>query len=417
MFSRVSAKRVALISPQYFVVSSVFLTINNSSIRSPTKSCEVIQIPPSISSPYFLPLSPPQKKMFSFCVNLYDNRNSMPENVCVKMIYWFINVCVHYRTMFFIANIIGLSSQLKQNLFYAVRQQLYNVPSIQQTAAICTQLNGLKDQSESVSPRARAIIRRSRDRSKTGKRCFDSAFMLFLCGAQFNLARCRFRLSIDYSKGRHCKLAIKSISIEDEDVYSCEVTYLEPLETCDTSGEYLTNLKVVVPPSAIVMTDETGSEIRSGSTIGPLKEGHRLEMTCEVRGARPQPIVGWYRDAKLLASHEDVEPDALRGVFTVKSKLTLNLSRKELSSNIECRVQTTDENSIISNNVLIDLQVRPTKIYLSGVKSHVVEGSKVLLECHVYGGRPAANISWYNSTKLIDDTNLLTTISTNEVRR
>jgi hypothetical protein len=195
------------------------------------------------------------------------------------------------------------------------------------------------------------------------------------------------------------------------------VTYLEPLETCETTGEYQTNLQVIVPPSAIVITDKEGSELRNGTKIGPLKEGHRLEMTCEVRGARPKPVVGWYRSATKLTAQEDVEADEVRGVFTVKSKLVLNLSREDLTGHIECRVEPTDDGSVISNIVFIDLQVRPTKILLSGVKSHVVEGSKVLLQCHVYGGRPAANISWYNSSKLIDDSNLLTTISTKEVRR
>lgn len=246
----------------------------------------------------------------------------------------------------------------------------------------------------------------------------NDIFICSLDGTQFNTTWNHFRLSIEYSKGRHCRLAIKSISIDDEDIYSCEVTYLEPLETCETTGEYQTNVKVVVPPSAIVMMDKEGSEIRNGSKIGPLKEGHRLEMSCIVRNARPKPTVGWYRAGKKLTVHEDSEADEVRGVFSVTSKLVLNLSRQELGNNIECRVKTTEDDPIISNQLFIDLQVRPTKIHLSGVKSHVVEGSKVLLQCHVYGGRPAANISWYNSSKLIDETNIaITTISTKEVRR
>lgn len=195
------------------------------------------------------------------------------------------------------------------------------------------------------------------------------------------------------------------------------MTYLEPLETCETTGEYQTSLKVIVPPSATIILNKDGDEIRNGTTIGPLKEGHRLEMSCVVRGARPKPTVGWYRAGKKLPVHEDSNPDIARGLFTVTSKLVLNLSRQELGNTIECRVKTTDDDPIISNQLFIDLEVRPTKIHLSGVKSHVVEGSKVLLQCHVYGARPAANISWYNSSKLIDESSELTTISTKTVRR
>jgi hypothetical protein len=207
--------------------------------------------------------------------------------------------------------------------------------------------------------------------------------------------------------------------VDDEDIYSCELTYLEPLESCDTTGEYQTDLKIVVPPSRIFVTHGS-SEIRDGKTIGPLKEGHRLEVTCEVQNARPQPEVGWYRAGDKLPAHEqneDVDYDDNLKVFTVKTKLSINLSRKELKNTLECRVKTTEKDSITSKHVSIDLQVRPTRIHLSGVKSHVVEGSKVLLQCQVFGARPAANISWFNSSKLIDESTELTTISTKTVRR
>ena len=280
-----------------------------------------------------------------------------------------------------------------------------------------TPLNGLRDRIELVSPRAMESFRKSKAHSQTGRTCYPHHTQYPLILSSYSIKH-KFRLAIDYVPGKHVRLGIKSIQVDDEDVYSCEITYLEPLETCDaSSGEQQTNVKVIVPPSAIVMTHKDESLIRNGSTIGPLKEGHRLELSCEVRGARPQPILGWYRGGKKLTAHETVEADDNRGLFNVNSKLILNLSRQELGNIIECRVKTTDDDPIISNQLFIDLEVRPTRIHLSGVKSHVVEGSKVLLQCHVYGARPAANISWYNSTKLIDDSSELTTISTKAVRR
>lgn len=254
-------------------------------------------------------------------------------------------------------------------------------------------------------------FRRWKVHSPTGTSCFTLRKPLPKSKTPLRI----LRLVIDYSPGRYVRLGVKSLQVDDEDVYSCEITYLEPLETCDTTGEYQTNLKVIVPPSSIQVTNKDEKLIRNGTTIGPLKEGHRLEMSCEVRGARPQPNVGWYRAGKKLPAHESVVPDD-RGLYTVTAKLILTLSRQELGNTIECRVKTTDDDPIISNQVFIDLEVRPTRIHLSGVKSHVVEGSKVLLQCHVYGARPAANISWYNSTKQIDDSSELTTISTKTVR-
>jgi len=222
------------------------------------------------------------------------------------------------------------------------------------------------------------------------------------------------RLRIEFIAGKSVLLEIKSVRIEDEDLYSCEITYLEPTETCDTSDEYKINLSVVVSPSIVSIMHKDGTIIRNGSTIGPLKEGHRLETVCLVRGARPKPIVGWYRNGRKL-THQILGSDENSGLHDVQSNLSLTLSRHELGSILECRISTTPNESILSMQIYIDLEVRPTKIHLSGVKSHVVEGSKVLLQCQVEGARPAANISWYNSSKLIDESHALTTISTNAV--
>lgn len=209
---------------------------------------------------------------------------------------------------------------------------------------------------------------------------------------------------------------IKSVSIEDEDLYLCESTYLEPTPTCDTADEYKINLKVVVSPSPVRLLTVDDTVIRNGSKIGPLKEGHRLEIICEVRGARPKPTVGWFRrDRELTGSNVKITEEERHDLFDVKSKLSLTLSRQELGSNLECRVNTTEINPVYANHISIDLQLRPTRIHLSGVKSHVVEGSKVLLQCQVEGAVPAANISWYNSTNLIDESDPLTTISTKAV--
>lgn len=220
------------------------------------------------------------------------------------------------------------------------------------------------------------------------------------------------RLNLEYTPPKPARLSIRNIQVEDEAVYSCEATYLEPLDTCETTGEYFFSLQVVVPPTSTIIAYKNDTLIRNGSTIGPLKEGHKLEAICEVREARPQPIVGWYRGSRNLNAKEEVDSTSSDGLFTVKATLSLSLSRQDLGNIIECRVKTTNEEPIKSHQFTIDLQVRPTRIHLSGVKSHVVEGSKVLLQCHVYGARPEANISWYNSSKLIDDSSELTTIST-----
>lgn len=49
--------------------------------------------------------------------------------------------------------------------------------------------------------------------------------------------------------------------------------------------------------------------------------------------------------------------------------------------------------------------VRPLEMNLSGVVGHVVQGTKILLQCTVRAARPAANISWKNGTKYLNESN------------
>ncbi|GAB0099475.1 Immunoglobulin [Sergentomyia squamirostris] len=220
------------------------------------------------------------------------------------------------------------------------------------------------------------------------------------------------RMSIDHSPhGPATRLHIKSVQVTDEDTYVCESTFLEPLESCNNLGAYSIDFTVLVPPSAILILDEEGNQLRNSTTLGPLREGHTLGGTCEVRGTRPVPLVGWYHAGKRLT--DTVTIDESNELFLVKSTLSLVLSRQELASIIECRVETPALEHIVSNQLVLDLQVRPTKISLTGVKHHTVQGTRVLLQCQIFGARPAANMTWYNSTKALDaDNNPLTSIST-----
>ncbi|XP_037908056.1 hemicentin-1 isoform X6 [Hermetia illucens] len=210
------------------------------------------------------------------------------------------------------------------------------------------------------------------------------------------------RMSIDHSpKGPVTSLSIKSLQIADEDVYTCESTFLEPRESCDTSGVYRIDLKVEVPPSAVHILDENGKFVKNGTKYGPLREGHKLKSICEVKATRPVPTVAWYRGGKRLT--DSLHVDEQNGLFYVKSELLLIVSRLELGNNIECRVESPSlDDEIITNYLALDLEVPPTSINLTGVEHHTVQGTNVLLECKVHGARPAVTMAWFNASHEID---------------
>ncbi|XP_055535886.1 hemicentin-1 isoform X2 [Wyeomyia smithii] len=207
------------------------------------------------------------------------------------------------------------------------------------------------------------------------------------------------------------RLIFKNVEISDEDTYLCETTFLEPSELCENSGAYSIALNVYAIPSVIALQDGSRNSIKNGSHVGPMREGQDLQVVCEVYGARPVPVISWHRSGNVVRDSQIVEDH--NGLFTVKSTLSLTLSRQELGATYNCRVEMKELQLVVDNHFHIDLQVRPTKINLSGVKHHTVQGTKVLLQCQVSGARPAANMTWYNSSKLIsDETNEITSINT-----
>ncbi|XP_055619524.1 hemicentin-1 isoform X2 [Toxorhynchites rutilus septentrionalis] len=218
------------------------------------------------------------------------------------------------------------------------------------------------------------------------------------------------RLYLDHEAQRS-RLIFKNVEISDEDTYLCETTFLEPSELCENSGAYSIALNVYAIPSVIALQDGNRNSIKNGSHIGPMREGQDLQVVCEVYGARPAPVISWHRSGGVVRDTQTSENHD--GLFTVKSTLSLTLSRQELGATYNCRVEMKELLLVVDNNFHIDLQVRPTKINLSGVKHHTVQGTKVLLQCQVSGARPAANMTWYNSSKLIsDETNEITSTST-----
>lgn len=163
------------------------------------------------------------------------------------------------------------------------------------------------------------------------------------------------------------------------------------------------------------MLNESGHLVRNGSKTEPLREGQTLVRSCEAIGGRPAPKVSWYKNEQLLQSAVSAEEHD--GLFTVKAQFSLLLSRAEVQGQLECRVETPALKDAVINYFLLEMEVRPTKIDLSGVEHHVVQGTKVLLQCDVFNARPAANVTFYNNTVPVEDSVNGVSISTKTEER
>ncbi|XP_032573486.1 uncharacterized protein LOC6620129 isoform X4 [Drosophila sechellia] len=196
------------------------------------------------------------------------------------------------------------------------------------------------------------------------------------------------------------RLVIKDLKIADEDIYLCDTTFFIPEETCDNFNGYRIELRVLVPPTEVVILDAKGDRIENGSVVGPMQERQSLKATCTVRNTRPQPEVSWFRGTKRLTTYSPTH-DLVDGLYTSTLELDWTLSREDLAQDIECRVKSAAIPNVAVTKFSVDLQVRPTSIDINGVKHHTVQGSKVVLTCDIHGARPAVNLTWYNTTTVI----------------
>ncbi|XP_030767914.1 hemicentin-1 isoform X2 [Sitophilus oryzae] len=220
-------------------------------------------------------------------------------------------------------------------------------------------------------------------------------------------------MQVEYpSEAGQAILKIEDVHLEDEAIYKCEITYIEVKETCHEVVQ-IVNLTTLVKPEVVRIIGDsngvTGVTIESGSTLGPKEEGSEVDLVCEAGSGKPIPRVSWYNGTTLISRAQYTANDAGDGVGTGRSKLQLTLTRGDLNAQFICKVESEALDEPILQWVKIDVHVRPTRMELSGVKNHVVQGTNVLLICDVYGARPAATVRWTNGSVPITDESLVQT--------
>lgn len=158
-------------------------------------------------------------------------------------------------------------------------------------------------------------------------------------------------------------------------------------------------------PTAIQLLDEKENPIANETTVGPLREGQQFTSICLVKNTRPEPSVAWYRSGKRLKGEYaavdlrdnlKVETDALfdsvdslnkptvihdeaNGLTTVKSVLSITLTRLEMGANFECRVESDALEAMVRNSIKIDLQGNQA----APVSSYILKREEITNRFHI----------------------------------
>ncbi|XP_076265079.1 neuromusculin isoform X1 [Rhynchophorus ferrugineus] len=217
------------------------------------------------------------------------------------------------------------------------------------------------------------------------------------------------RMKVEYpTEAGQAILQIDDVHLEDEAIYKCEITYIEVKESCHEVVQ-IVNLTTLVKPEVVRIIGMDGAPMENGSILGPKEEGEEVDLVCEAGSGKPIPRVSWYNGTTLISRAQYTTNDLGDGVGMGSSKLQLTLTRGDLNAQFTCKVESEALDGPIMHWIKFDVHVRPTKMELSGVKNHVVQGTNVLLICDVHGARPPAKVRWTNGSVPITDETLVQT--------
>ncbi|XP_032685634.1 hemicentin-1 isoform X2 [Odontomachus brunneus] len=212
------------------------------------------------------------------------------------------------------------------------------------------------------------------------------------------------RADIEYStNSSKTYLKIPDVKLKDEGLYKCEATYMAVNRECNNVQHIILN--VTVQPAYIRVIDENSKNtLSTGATLGPINEGSTISLYCESGEGKPIPTVEWFKGDQLLeATSSSTIADT--GIGTNSSLLEMQITRKELGATFTCKVNNIALVEPLTVDIKPDVHVRPLKMDLDGVVGHVVQGTKILLQCTVRAARPPANVTWQNGTQFLSKNN------------
>ncbi|CAG9572669.1 unnamed protein product [Danaus chrysippus] len=172
-------------------------------------------------------------------------------------------------------------------------------------------------------------------------------------------------------------LLLTKLRPEDSGQYRCRVDFIRS----PTKNTRL-NLTVLIPPERLIILNQEGDEIKGG-VLGPYDEGTEVNLTCVAVGGRPPARVSWWKSHALMANSE------------ARAAVTFTLQRSDYGTDITCQAVTDPTITPLSENVSIDVNLRPLWVRLLGGKRPLVAGQSTELVCQAVGARPKPNISWW----------------------
>uniref|UniRef100_T1KCX9 Nephrin n=1 Tax=Tetranychus urticae TaxID=32264 RepID=T1KCX9_TETUR len=194
-------------------------------------------------------------------------------------------------------------------------------------------------------------------------------------------------------------LILDPLREEDIGEYKCRVDFVE--------GRTLTtivHLKIIVPPSNIVITDSNGHSVETWA--GPYDESSTISFTCTSKGGAPLPSLIWFLNGKQLDQPYFTEESNK----TVTSSLEIhNVSRDHLNSVLMCKATNELYPASINVSITLDINLKPLSIEMIPPRKPLIAGQSADIICESMYSRPPAVLTWLkNKKKLLDEREIIT---------
>ncbi|XP_026465096.1 nephrin-like [Ctenocephalides felis] len=131
----------------------------------------------------------------------------------------------------------------------------------------------------------------------------------------------------------------------------------------------------------------------------PMSAESTYEVTCEIVGARPRPVVTWWKASVPLRNHKEVN-EGNKTISILKFVPTIEDNGKHLS----CRGESVIPESGLEDGWKLDIHHVPSVTLELGSNqnaSHVYEGVDVYFECNIKSNPWVYKVSWRHNGNVI----------------
>ncbi|KAG8177765.1 hypothetical protein JTE90_011103 [Oedothorax gibbosus] len=203
-----------------------------------------------------------------------------------------------------------------------------------------------------------------------------------------------------------------SYNITPQEVVRNEVLLID-LQRTDLMVEIscqASNTNLTKPRGGVVMLDLNlrPVEVKVMPRRRPLSVGWIAQLTCEARGARPQALLSWWREGKLVqGTTETVLED---GNLTV-STFAFTPKTEDNGKSVTCKAShPTLEMEPIADTVSLNVHFVPQLMLALGTSNQnypaIKEGTDVYFECNIKANPPVSEVTWF-----VDDEQVLTNVT------